>query len=111
MELPDDDGFLPILDIKMRITENGGIERKLFTKAANRGIMLHFFSNHPRSIKTTVANSEMQRAILSSTAENKDEAIRKITEKLCNNGYPDGWLRGTNNYKRPRTQKRRNHTT
>ena len=92
----------------MRSTENGGIERKLFTKAANRGVMLDFFSHHPRTIKTTVAKSEMQQAILSSTAEHRDEAIRKITEKLCNNGYPDGWLRGPN--KRPRMQDCRNHT-
>ena len=34
-ELPDDDGFLPILDVKVRINENGEIERKLFSKAVN----------------------------------------------------------------------------
>ena len=36
------------------------------------------------------------------------KAIRKITEKLPNNGYPDGWLRGLNMH--PRMQKHRNHT-
>ena len=37
-ELPDNKGFLPILDIKIQINENGEMEHKLFAKAANKGI-------------------------------------------------------------------------
>ena len=88
MELFDDDGFLPILDIEMRITENGGIERKLFTKAAKRGIMLHFLSHHPRAIETTVANNEMQRTILPSTAEHRDKSHPKNNRETTQQRLP-----------------------
>ena len=44
MELPDTEGFLSILDIKMKIGDDGRVERKLFCKVANKGIdvELHF---------------------------------------------------------------------
>ena len=41
-ELPsEDDGFLPILDMAVQIDETGHFQRRLFTKAANKGILLN----------------------------------------------------------------------
>ena len=37
IELPDTEGFLPILDTKMKIGDDGRVERKLFCKAAKKG--------------------------------------------------------------------------
>ena len=60
MELPDDDGFLTRLDVKVRINENGEIERKLFSKAANKGIFINFLSHHPSSTKRAVMDDELK---------------------------------------------------
>ena len=37
MELPDEAGFLPVLDLKIKINEWGNIERKLYLKTASKG--------------------------------------------------------------------------
>ena len=103
MELPDNEGFLPILDIKIRINENGEIERKLFAKAANKGITLHFNSHHPRATKRTIISNEFQRAIRASTGQHRIAAIENTRMKLYNNGYPDSWLHPHN--KRRQRQK------
>ena len=62
LELPDTERFLPILDIKLKIREDGTIEHKLYRKAANKGLTLHFKSNHPISVKRAVVQNELPRA-------------------------------------------------
>ena len=48
MELPGEDGFLPLLDTQIKINERGEVERKLFSKAAR--IVQHPASaNNPTS--------------------------------------------------------------
>ena len=56
IELPDADGFLPILDVKLKIKDDGTMERKLYTKPANKGITLHYKSHHQSATKRTVAD-------------------------------------------------------
>ena len=61
LETPAEDGFLPILDIKVKIRLDGTIERKLYRKEANKGITLHFNSHHSSSVKTTTVINELAR--------------------------------------------------
>ena len=60
MELLDTEGFLPILDIKMNIGDDGRVERNLFCKAVNKGLTLNYTSHHPRSTKNAIARNEIQ---------------------------------------------------
>ena len=93
MELPDTEGFLPILDIKMKIGVDGGVERKLFCKAANKGLTLNYNSHHPRSTKNAIARNEIQRAIRCSTKEHEQSAIAVVRSKLSKNDYPESALK------------------
>ena len=63
IELPDADGFLPILDIKLKIKDDGTMERKLYTKPANKGITLNYKLHHQSATKRAVARMELKRAI------------------------------------------------
>ena len=89
VEIPNDTGFLPILDMKIKIRADGHIERKLFTKAANKGITLNYGSHHPTAVKIAVADNEFRRAQTASSQEHRAEAFRMTKDKLRNNGYPE----------------------
>ena len=67
LELPATDGFLPILDIKVQIEKEGHVERKQFTKSANKGLSLHFESHHPHTLTQAVILNEFKRAYTTST--------------------------------------------
>ena len=75
---------------------------------SNFALSTAFFSLFIVALVLSMSNWMVHLRVLSSTAKHGDEAVQKITEKLCNNGYPDGWLRGLNMH--PRMQKHRNHT-
>ena len=96
MELPGEDGFLPLLDTQIKIREDGSTERRLYSKAASKDITLHFRSHHASSTKKAMVSNEIQRAITASTADNKDKALEKTRNKLVNNGYPVEWCRDRN---------------
>ncbi|XP_065180434.1 uncharacterized protein LOC135810995 [Sycon ciliatum] len=87
LELPDKDGFLPILDIRLKILPNGKVTHKLYVKEANKGITLHADSHHPTAVKMAVINNEYKRAQDNSTPEFAEEARRFISDKLAGNGY------------------------
>ena len=92
MELPSEEGFLPLLDMAVRIDETGHFHRKLFTKKASKGIVLNFASHQPASVKRALVKTEIQRANSISTDEHKKEALERMTTKLQNNGYPRDWV-------------------
>ena len=92
MELPSEEGFLPLLDMAVRIDETGHFQRKLFTKKASKGIVLNFASHQPASVKRALVKTEIQRANSISTDEHKKEALEKMTTKLQNNSYPRDWI-------------------
>ena len=69
MELPICDGFLPLLDVHLRITADGRVERKLLAKAANKNITLHYCSHHPSHVKKAVVANEFRRASVASSSE------------------------------------------
>ena len=92
LEVPNTDGFLPILDIMVKINSDGITSRKHYRKPANRGLTLHFNSHHASTVKYAVAKAEFARAIEYSTSENRPEAIRNARTKLRSNEYPEKWL-------------------
>ena len=92
LEVPNTDGFLPILDIMVKINSDGTTSRKHYRKPANRGLTLHFNSHHASTVKYAVAKAEFARAIEYSTSENRPEAIRNARTKLRSNEYPEKWL-------------------
>ena len=95
LEFPDNEGFLPILDIKLRIEQDGTIQRKLYTKVANKGIILHSESHHSTSTKGAVIRNEFRRAKLNSTPDIQKDASTIITEKFKHNGYSKSFIRKT----------------
>ena len=74
LEFTDDEGFLLILDIKLKIKEDGTTQRKVHTKAVNKGIILHSQSHHPSSTKVAVMRNEFHRAEVNSTSEFQKDA-------------------------------------
>ena len=88
LELPDKDDFLPILDVKLKIDERGNIKYKLYRKAANKGLTLHYSSHHPHNVKRAVAQNELRRATRCSTTDYRKEALQSTAARLLQNGYP-----------------------
>ena len=103
MELPDTDGYLPILDIKLNIDEDGNLHHKLYSKPASKGIMLHFRSHHPSSVKRAVIANEFRRAELCSSAEHRSDAFYATQTKLTSNAYPQNWTKPPRTHKRKKT--------
>ena len=87
MELPDADGFLPILDVKLKIRDDGTIEYKLYRKPASKGLTLHFRSHHPSSTKRAVVQNEL-RTERRCTPQHREQALSDTTVRLRQNGYP-----------------------
>ena len=92
LETPDKNGYLPILDVMIKIDEAGEISRKHYRKTANRGLTLNFLSHHASAIKRAIVNNELQRAYDYSTVDNRTSAVQEAKKKLSNNNYPDKWL-------------------
>ena len=99
LETPGEDGFLPILDIKVKIKADGSIERKLYTKEANKGITLHFNSHHSSSVKTTTVLNELAIAERCSTPEHREEVITSTLAKMEDDGYSSSWYCKVTNFR------------
>ena len=92
LELPDRDGYLPILETKINIDDHGKIQYKFFTKVASKGITLNYRSHHPRATKVAVIRNEFHQAELCSLQTHRSEAIAATQVKVRNNGYPHHWI-------------------
>ena len=92
LEIPNEDGYLPILDTMIKIEPDGSISRKLYVKAASKGITLNYRSHHPTANKIAIIHSELARARNNSSTGNHREAAAMITNKLISNGYPEHLL-------------------
>ena len=88
LEAPDAAGFLPILDVEIKINVDGSMERKLYTKPANKGITLNYRSHHPSSTKLAVTTNEFDRTLRCSSEEHVEDAVQTTRKKLTANGYP-----------------------
>ena len=54
LELPREDGYLPLLDTAIKINPDGSLSYKLYSKPASKRITLHHDSHHPGSTKKTI---------------------------------------------------------
>ena len=95
MERPDMEEYLPILDIKLKINDDGSISRKMHVKSANKGIMLNFYSHQLTAMKRSTVLNKQRRADKNSTRDHSREAQVFINKKLRRNGYPNSWQRTT----------------
>ena len=93
MEKPGESNYLPMLDIKIAITEDGTVERQLYSKPASKGITLHYNSHHPSATKKAMVMNEFRRAEQCSTQSYRAAAIQATKYKLSRNGYPKKWTR------------------
>ena len=57
IELPGEDGFLPFLNIKVKVNDSGFVEIGWYTKPANKGLVLNAKSHHPEHVKRSVLNN------------------------------------------------------
>ena len=87
-ETPNEDKFLPILDLMIRVNKEGQVERKLYCKPASKGITLNFSSHQPSTTKRAMVNAELLRAETYPTSEFVQAAVNHTKSKLLNNGYP-----------------------
>ena len=62
LETPNEDKFLPILDLMIRVNKEDQVERKLYCKPASKGITLNFSSHQPSTTKRAMVNAELLRA-------------------------------------------------
>ena len=92
LELPDESGFLPILDIKITINKDGSTPKKLCIKKANKGITLHNDSHHPTTTKRMMIRHELPRANKSSDESHREGSMDMVKRKLENNGYDKGMI-------------------
>jgi hypothetical protein len=88
IELPNEDGFLPFLNTKIKVNDSGTVETGWYTKPANKGLMLNAKSHHPEQIKraTIVNNITTYEALCSNDALLK-EAELSFEERAIRNGY------------------------
>ena len=91
LETPNEDKFLPILDLMIRVNKEGQVERKLYCKPASKGITLNFSSHQPSTTKRAMVNAELLRAETYPTSEFVQTAVNHTKSKLLNNGYPATW--------------------
>lgn len=90
LELPDSQGYVPFLDLKIAIEEDGRIKHKFYMKPANKGILIYVQSNHPRRMKTSTLNNEFRRMSTACSQDTlKAEATNLFYKKIRENGYTD----------------------
>ena len=115
LETPNANGYLPILDIMIKISASGQISRKHYRRKANCGLTLHFKSHHASAIKKAIVTNEYARATTYSTPDNMQESIRNASQKLRLNKYPERWIKtdGIPNHhpKKQRSKRKENNNT
>ena len=92
LELPNDDGYLPIFDIQIKLDTDGNLHHRLYTKPASKQVTLHYRSHHPTATKKNLIRNELRRAKLCSSTENRHVSLTKTQNKLQRNGYPHSWI-------------------
>ena len=75
-------------NLKIKINVDGSMERKLYTKPANKGITLNYRSHHPSSTKLAVTTNEFDRTLRCSSEEHVEDAVQTTRKKLTANGNP-----------------------
>ena len=88
LELPNDDDYLPILDVQIKLDTDGNLHLRLYTKPASKQLTLHYRSHHPTATKKNLIRNELRRATLCSSTDHRHVSLTKTQNKLQRNGYP-----------------------
>ncbi|EYC44643.1 hypothetical protein Y032_0455g1769 [Ancylostoma ceylanicum] len=90
VEEPSRYGFLPFLNIKVRIC-NGKTAIRCYRKPSSKNVVLHSRSAHPTYMKVNVVLVKSSKRIATTNSEN-DESIQHILfENGCNSGETSKW--------------------
>ncbi|EYC40623.1 hypothetical protein Y032_0604g557 [Ancylostoma ceylanicum] len=84
-ELPDEDGFLPFLNTKVRIYQSKK-QFRWYKKPQSKNILLHSRSAHPQYMKVNMVRNFVvtKKRTCSEDSEEVDESVKQILE---DNGY------------------------
>ena len=78
------------MDLTLSLSPASALEWELFIKPSHSGVHLSFLSCLPMATKRSVARNQFVRALrYSSTAQGKERSIRKISQLLHTNDYPE----------------------
>ena len=80
IELPDEEGYLPFLNTKLRVNPDGTLDTAWYTKQANKGIMIHALSHHPKSMKVGAIQHTLKTISLISSDNNLKATARANSE-------------------------------
>ena len=84
----DEEGYLPFLNTKLRVKPDGTLDTAWYTKQANKGIMIHASSHHPKSMKIGVIQNTLKTISLISSDNNlKATAESELRDRTIRNGY------------------------
>ena len=61
LETPDNESFLQVLDTKIRITDDGCLKHKYYTKKATKGLILPYSSHHSKRLLHNIARNQLSR--------------------------------------------------
>ena len=89
LETPDNEGFLPILDTKIRISDDGCLEHTYCTKKANKGLILPYPSHHPKRLPHNIAKNQSTRMEKLSDDRHRAADQRRMQQKLLDNENPE----------------------
>ena len=111
IELPNEDGFLPFPNTKIKVNDNGTVETGWYTKPANKELMLNASSHHPEQIKkAAIVNTITTYEAVCSTDTLLEEAERSFENRATRNGYKKEYIE-TLKRKKITTKKRPKHNS
>jgi len=88
--------YINFLDINIKFKENGKIEKGVYVKSTDKGTYLNFESFTPLNYKLTTIKTLVHRAFkISSNWHLFDIEIKRITQNLVNNNFPQSLIEKT----------------
>lgn len=102
---------LAYLDLKIQRNNNNTISTNYFQKPTNKGRILHYMSNHPKSQKKGIVYGLISRIFTLSSEEYKTNNKKRIFQFLMGNGYPKSLIQHQINQfeQKSRTRQIQNH--
>ena len=87
-ESPDSDGWLPFLNVAIRIKQ-GRVETVWYRKQMKKDLIIHANSAHPQRTKLQAVRNMLYTAVAVSTSRHKEAAREKALSIIKRNGYRD----------------------
>jgi hypothetical protein len=96
------------LNTKVRVNPDGTLKTAWYTKQANKGILIHALSHHPKSMKVGAIQHTLKTISLISSDNNlKATAESEFRNRTIRNGY--ACSRNHHNWQSKDTQNKKNH--